>query len=116
MEGSASQCWAKWRSDIGLERFDALGISALVRHGFLQREVNEGTEFIHLTPKGASVKELFDQRVLAVEAEWRVLFGRSAFIELERAIKSVCSGATRSNGGVSVTDLLVDQMRYGASQ
>ena len=67
----------------------SVGISALMRHGFLRSDINRGNEFLYLTPSGASVQELYDQRISAVEAEWRLLFGDDTFVELELAVKSI---------------------------
>ncbi len=54
---------------------DSVGISALIRHGFLHETGTGHDRIVHLTHKGLAVKEAYDERIAAVEAGWREQFG-----------------------------------------
>lgn len=78
---------------------DSVGVSALVRHGFLYASGNRGHETVHLTQKGAAVSEAFDQHMQAGETRWRNRFGHKPIAALRRALERV----TETGGPKTVT-------------
>ena len=73
-----------------------VGTSALERHGFVRVSGNNGSEVVYLTPKGFAVSEAFEERIRAVEAEWRNRFGNEPVIALRRALEDVIATAAHA--------------------
>jgi hypothetical protein len=72
---------------------DPIGVSALVRHGFVYATGKRGHETVQLTQKGAVVGEAFDQNIQAVEIRWRNRFGDKPVAALRRALEAVAETA-----------------------
>ncbi|MGB6429869.1 MAG: hypothetical protein WBF06_04740 [Candidatus Acidiferrales bacterium] len=72
------------------------GISALDRHGFVRLSGSKGGEIIYLTRKGVAVKDAHDERIQAVETEWRKAFGNEPVTALRRALEDVADAASHS--------------------
>jgi hypothetical protein len=68
---------------------DSVGVSALIRHGFLRVNDNGGRKTVLLTPRGLSVNIAYGGRIQAVEAEWRVRYGSESIAALRRALEEV---------------------------
>lgn len=77
---------------------NSAGISALVRHGFLRVSGNSGREIAHLTPKGLAVSRAYDERIQAVETEWRNAFGDVSITLLRRALEEVAEATSHTEG------------------
>ena len=65
------------------------GIAALVRHGFVRVSGNEGSEIVHLTRKGFAVSSAYNERIQAVERDWRNMLGDESVTRLRRALEDV---------------------------
>ncbi len=76
---------------------DSVGVSALARHGFLRVSGAGGSETVSLTAKGTAVKNAYEERVEAVEGEWRRHFGEARITALRRALEDV-AGMARQRG------------------
>jgi hypothetical protein len=70
------------------------GISALDRHGFVRLSGNKGGEVIYLTRKGVAVRDAYNERIQAVEAEWRNGFGNGLVTALRLALEDVAGVAS----------------------
>ncbi len=81
---------------------DSVGISALVRHGFLYASGKPGHETVHLTHKGAAVSETLDQRIQAVETRWYNQFGHKPIVALRRALEAVAETAGAGTHGAEI--------------
>jgi hypothetical protein len=68
----------------------APGISALVRHGFVRLSGAGAGQTISLTAAGAAVFAAHDDRVRAVETDWRQAFGPARIDALRRALEAIC--------------------------
>lgn len=69
----------------------SVGVAALARHGFVRVSINDGSEVVHLTPKGFAVSEAYDERLKAVEIEWRNVFGDKPVTALRQALEGVAN-------------------------
>lgn len=75
---------------------NSAGVAALARHGFVRIGSNYGAVVVNLTPKGFAVSEAYDERIKAVETEWRNTFGDQPVTALRRALEGVATTAHRS--------------------
>lgn len=72
----------------------SLGVSALVRHGFVRLSRSRGSETATLTPTGFSVSEAYDRRLREVEAEWCARFGKQSVTALRQALEGITGDIT----------------------
>ncbi|HKS72590.1 MAG TPA: hypothetical protein VJQ82_05290 [Terriglobales bacterium] len=72
------------------------GVAALARHGFVRIGRNSGSVVVNLTPKGFAVSEEYDERIKALETEWRNMFGEEPVTALRRALEGVANTQHRS--------------------
>jgi hypothetical protein len=75
------------RSATGLG--SSAGLSALVRHGFLQSKDEGNGPIVRLTPKGQAISDAYEDRVLTVEREWSRRFGGELIGDLRNALDKV---------------------------
>ncbi len=68
---------------------NSVGVSALVRHGFVYASGDRGRQTVHLTQKGAAVSEAFDRQMQAVETRWRDRSGHKPIAALRLALERV---------------------------
>lgn len=73
----------------------SIGLAALARHGFVRISGKRGSEIASLTPKGVAVSEAYDERIEAVESEWRKAFGDKPVAALRQALAVVANMAHR---------------------
>jgi hypothetical protein len=71
------------------------GISALRRHGFVRVTTAARGGIISLTPKGAAVFDAHEERLRAVETDWRNWFGSARVDALRLALQNVADAARR---------------------
>jgi DNA-binding MarR family transcriptional regulator len=72
---------------------NSVGISALVRHGFLRLSDGATTAVVFLTSRGLTVSKAYDEKVQAVEREWRHRFGS----ENVRKLRELLEELTKTN-------------------
>lgn len=86
------------------ELANSVGISALVRHGFLSVHGPRRKGIAFLTSKGIAVRDGYDQRVETVERAWCDRFGNESVAALRRSLEEVTSaacGRTRHVSGLN---------------
>lgn len=70
---------------------NSVGISALLRHGFLRVGGSSVNEIVYLTSKGSAVSFAYEARLISVEAEWCKRFGASSVTTLLQALEDVAN-------------------------
>jgi hypothetical protein len=68
---------------------NSVGVSALVRHGFLHLSGAGRQALVHLTPRGTAVKTEHEELISAVESEWRSRFGAARIAALRSALEKI---------------------------
>lgn len=74
---------------------NSVGVSALLRHGFLRLSGTGASSTLSLTSKGLAVKSAYEERIMSVEADWRKDFGDISVTNLRRGLADVID-ATRA--------------------
>jgi hypothetical protein len=77
---------------------NSAGISALVRHGFLRVCGNAGREIVYLTPKGLAIACAYNERIQAVETEWRTELGDVSITLLRDILEEVAEPPSQIKG------------------
>lgn len=72
-----------------LELGTSPGVSALIRHGFVGVRGARGSEIASLTPRGLEVHSAYEQRIHAVETNWRENFGNDRVTALLCALQEI---------------------------
>lgn len=72
---------------------NSVGVSALVRHGFLYLSSTGRQALVHLTPRGLGVKIAHAERIRAVESEWQSRVGAARSIALQSALEEAVAAA-----------------------
>jgi hypothetical protein len=67
----------------------SLGVSALIRHGFLRASGPAGREIACLTQRGLEVQRAYQERIHTVETIWRQQFGEDRVAALISALEEV---------------------------
>ncbi len=68
---------------------NSVGVAALTRHSFLRVTGSGAAQTAFLTAKGQAVSDACDERIAAVETEWRERFGSEAVSALRRALEDL---------------------------
>ncbi|HUZ59356.1 MAG TPA: hypothetical protein VMU83_11290 [Hanamia sp.] len=68
---------------------NSVGVSALLRHGFLRLSGTGANGTLSLTSKGLAVKSAYEERIRSVEADWRKDFGDISVTNLRRDLADV---------------------------
>ncbi|MGH8987299.1 MAG: hypothetical protein ACRDXC_01700 [Acidimicrobiales bacterium] len=72
------------------------GLSALARHGFVKLVGDGKDAVVQLTKRGAAVHDAYDDRVEALETEWRQRFGSSEVAALRSALEAAVDSRYQS--------------------
>jgi hypothetical protein len=65
------------------------GVSALIRHGFVQVSGAGASQVASLTPRGLAVSSAYQARIRDIEQNWHQRFGEGRVTALVRALESV---------------------------
>jgi hypothetical protein len=75
---------------------DPVGVSALIRHGFVCVSGDNGSEIVHLTPKGRAVSSAYYHRIQAVETDWHKALGNVSVTALRRTLEAVSDSSVHT--------------------
>lgn len=65
-----------------------VGVSALLRHGFLCVNTSSGNKVSYLTSKGLAASSAYEKRVASVEIAWRTQMGERVINNLRRQLEA----------------------------
>ena len=77
---------------------ESVGVSALVRHGFLHTRGTGQNSMVYLTATGRAVKDAYDERIAAVEAGWREQYGPERIETLRETLKGMLGHSPMISG------------------
>ena len=82
---------------------NSVGVSALIRHGFVHATGGNAQRIAYLTPKGLAVSRACQKWIRDVETAWRNRFGCERITTLRRVLEDVASaqchaGRSKENG------------------